>query len=87
MVNGAFRRCGNFWKRSFHSTVRSRPMRSSTTSVSDDGAGRASQDGQPASTPGLGTSIVEALARQLDARVEISSSPQGTKVSVVHGVT
>ena len=53
-------------------------------SVSDNGVGRVSEDGQPAST-GLGTSIVEALAHQLDARVEISSGPQGTTVSVVHG--
>ena len=52
-------------------------------SVSDDGVGRASQDGRP-SPPGLGTSIVEALARQLDARVEVSSGPQGTVVYVVH---
>lgn len=54
-------------------------------SVSDDGVGRLSEDGQPAST-GLGTSIVEALAHQLDARVEISSGPQGTVVSVDHRV-
>ena len=40
-------------------------------SVSDDGVGRASRDGEISST-GLGTSIVEALAHQLDARVEIS---------------
>ena len=53
-------------------------------SVSDDGVGRLSSDGR--STPtGLGTSIVDALARQLDARVEISSGPQGTIVSIVHG--
>jgi chemotaxis protein methyltransferase CheR len=56
-----------------------------TLSVSDDGVGR-SDDGQPAST-GLGTSIVEALAHQLDARVEISSGPEGTTVSVLHGAT
>jgi len=31
----------------------------------------------------LGTSIVEALARQLDARVEVSSGPQGTMVSII----
>jgi chemotaxis protein methyltransferase CheR len=53
-------------------------------SVSDDGVGRVSRDGHPEST-GLGTSIVEALAHQLDARVEISSGPQGTIVSVMHG--
>ena len=52
-------------------------------SVSDDGVGRVSDDGRPATT-GLGTSIVEALAHQLDARVEISSGPQGTIVSVAH---
>ena len=33
---------------------------------------------------GLGTSIVNALAHQLEARVEVSSSPQGTTVSVTH---
>ena len=50
-------------------------------SVADDGVGRAG-GGRLAST-GLGTSIVEALAHQLDARVEVSSGPQGTIVSVV----
>jgi chemotaxis protein methyltransferase CheR len=35
--------------------------------------------------PGLGTSIVEALAKQLDSRVEISRDPYGTMVSVTHG--
>ena len=36
--------------------------------------------------PGLGTSIVEALAKQLDARVELSKTlPHGTTVSIVHG--
>jgi chemotaxis protein methyltransferase CheR len=34
---------------------------------------------------GLGTSIVKALAQQLDARVEVLSGPQGTTVSVTHG--
>jgi chemotaxis protein methyltransferase CheR len=52
-------------------------------SVSDNGVGRVSQDGRPTST-GLGTSIVEALAHQLQARVAISGGPQGTVVSVVH---
>ena len=55
-------------------------------SVSDDGIGRVSRVGQPASTR-LGTSIVEALAHQLDARVEISSGPHGTIVSVIHGAS
>jgi chemotaxis protein methyltransferase CheR len=52
-------------------------------SVSDDGVGRAGRDSQPVAA-GLGTSIVEALAHQLDARVEISSGPQGCVVAVVH---
>jgi two-component sensor histidine kinase len=52
-------------------------------SVSDNGIGRSTQDGQPTST-GLGTSIVEALAHQLDARVDVSSGPRGTTVSVIH---
>ena len=55
-------------------------------SVSDDGVGRASDDGQLTPT-GLGTSIVEALVHQLDSRVEISSGPQGTIVSVIHGAS
>ena len=53
-------------------------------SVSDDGVGRIGQDGDAASA-GLGTSIVEALVHQLDARVAISSGPDGTTVSVAHG--
>jgi two-component sensor histidine kinase len=36
-------------------------------------------------TPGLGTIIVEALAKQLDAHVDIWRSPHGTTVSVTHG--
>jgi PAS domain S-box-containing protein len=38
-------------------------------------------------TPGLGTIIVEALAKQLDARVEIARNPQGTTVSITHGTS
>jgi two-component sensor histidine kinase len=33
---------------------------------------------------GLGTSIVNALAQQLEARVDVSSGPEGTTVSVAH---
>jgi chemotaxis protein methyltransferase CheR len=33
---------------------------------------------------GLGTSIVNALAQQLEARVDVVSGPQGTSVSVTH---
>jgi two-component system, sensor histidine kinase PdtaS len=35
-------------------------------------------------TPGLGTSIVEALARQLNATIKISDRKPGTGVSIVH---
>jgi two-component sensor histidine kinase len=54
--------------------------------VSDNGIG-APEDGVAKATPGLGTSIVEALSRQLDGRVEVSrTSPHGMRVSIVHGV-
>jgi two-component sensor histidine kinase len=33
---------------------------------------------------GLGTSIVQALAKQLGAQVNVASAHPGTKVSVVH---
>ncbi len=52
-------------------------------SVSDNGVGRG-DDAHEQVRIGLGTSIVDALARQLDARVEVSSGPQGTLVSIVH---
>jgi two-component sensor histidine kinase len=54
--------------------------------VSDNGSG--TPEGhlkldKPSS--GLGTIIVEALAKQLDARVEVVRNPQGTTVSITHG--
>lgn len=36
--------------------------------------------------PGLGTGIVEALAKQLDAQVHTESSNQGTKVTIASAV-
>jgi two-component sensor histidine kinase len=48
--------------------------------VSDNGNGKA----PGGSKRGLGTSIVEALGRQLGAQVEVASGPQGTRVSIVH---
>jgi PAS domain S-box-containing protein len=38
-------------------------------------------------TFGLGTIIVERLAKQLDARVEIWRNPKGTTVSITHGTS
>jgi chemotaxis protein methyltransferase CheR len=52
--------------------------------VSDNGIGRPAGDLR-ATTPGLGTGIVEALAKQLDAHVHISMVPEGTSVSITHG--
>jgi two-component sensor histidine kinase len=52
-------------------------------SVTDNGVGRAEHDGPPAKG-GLGTSLVKALANQLDAQVEIVNSPTGMSISVTH---
>ncbi len=51
-------------------------------SVSDDGVG--TPDTLADAKPGLGTSIVEALANQLDASVETEGGHPGTKVSITH---
>lgn len=53
-----------------------------TLAVADDGVGMP-RDAESA-TPGLGTSIVEALAKQLQARVQIAGGHPGTTVSVIH---
>lgn len=53
-----------------------------TLSVADDGVGMPPD--AASATPGLGTSIVAALARQLDARVQVEAAHPGTKVSVIH---
>ena len=56
--------------------------------VSDNGIG--TPEGQLDSDkprPGLGTIIVAALAKQLDARVEVMRSRRGTTVSITHGTS
>ena len=56
--------------------------------VSDNGIG--TPEGQLDSDkprPGLGTIIVAALAKQLDARVELMSSGRGTTVSITYGTS
>ena len=56
--------------------------------VSDNGIGI--PEGQLDSDkprPGLGTIIVAALAKQLDARVEVTRSRRGTLVSITHGTS
>ncbi len=52
-------------------------------SVTDDGIGRPAGQSDKAS-PGLGTTIIEALAKQLDAKVDVVMDPQGTAVSITH---
>jgi two-component sensor histidine kinase len=52
-------------------------------SVADNGCGK-SLDAWPPAKVGLGTSIVSALAGQLDARVDTVSGPTGTTVSIAH---
>jgi len=52
-------------------------------SISDDGVGLPER--APATKKlGLGTSLVKALAQQLEAQVEVASSANGTTVSVTH---
>jgi two-component sensor histidine kinase len=53
-----------------------------TLSVSDDGVG--TPETMASAKPGLGSSIVEALANQLDAIVETAGGDPGTIVSIVH---
>ncbi len=55
--------------------------RSWSLSVRDDGIG---MPGPESEKPGLGTSIVEALAKRLDAEVRVASAAPGTAVSIVH---
>jgi chemotaxis protein methyltransferase CheR len=51
--------------------------------VSDNGVGKPDVRAS-ATKPGLGTSLIKALTRQLDAVVDTASGPQGTAVSVTH---
>ena len=55
--------------------------------VSDNGVGAPDEDvrmGRSGEVPSLGTSIVNAIAQRLDARVNVSTGPDGTTVSVTH---
>lgn len=53
-----------------------------TMTVSDNGAGMGT--GAVSAKPGLGTGIVDALAKQLGATVSTTSTPAGTRVSIVN---
>ncbi len=52
--------------------------------VSDDGIGK-KEDRSSKKVIGLGTNIVAALAKQLNAHVETSGTAGGTVVSIIHG--
>ena len=52
-------------------------------SVTDNGSGMTQDVGQQAKS-GLGTSLVQALANQMDAKVNITSSSAGTRVAITH---
>jgi anti-sigma regulatory factor (Ser/Thr protein kinase) len=54
-----------------------------TLSVSDNGSGKVDGSSE-AIEPGLGTSTIKALARQLDATIEVTGGPSGTTVSIAH---
>jgi two-component sensor histidine kinase len=55
-----------------------------TLSVSDDGVGMPT--GAVRAKAGLGTSIVQALAKQLGAEVSVTDAKPGTSVCVCHSV-
>lgn len=51
-------------------------------SVKDNGVGMPT--GSNVAPPGLGTSIIEALARQLEARITVADAGPGTEITLVH---
>ena len=53
-----------------------------TMSVSDNGIGMSA--GAGSAKPGLGTGIVDALSKHLDASVTVTDTDPGTQVSIVH---
>jgi two-component system, sensor histidine kinase PdtaS len=50
-----------------------------TLAVADNGIGKSIT-----AEPGLGTAIIEALAKQLNARIEVRDADPGTRVLVIH---
>ena len=54
-----------------------------TLSIADNGVGKPHEGAADASS-GLGTSIVQALAKELDASVDFASDRHGTTVSIKH---
>jgi chemotaxis protein methyltransferase CheR len=52
--------------------------------VSDNGVGKAGPKESDGIKSGLGTSLVQSLAKQLDAVVDIRSGPDGRSVAITH---
>jgi len=52
--------------------------------IADNGVGKPTGANSDQSPAGLGTSIVQALAQQLDARVDVTTSPSGTTLALYH---
>jgi len=55
-------------------------------SIADDGVGFPAQRDE-APSGGLGTGIIEVLARQLGGRVQVTTSARGTTVSILSGTS
>jgi two-component sensor histidine kinase len=53
-----------------------------TLVVEDDGIGM--PKGPEKATPGLGTTLIEALAQKLDAQIVVADAKPGTKVLLTH---
>jgi two-component sensor histidine kinase len=53
-----------------------------TLSVSDNGVGM--QEKADKDSTGLGTTLVKALAQQLEAKVDVKTGATGTIVSIIH---
>ena len=51
--------------------------------ISDNGIGKPDVSGEP-TKPGLGTSLVQSLAKQLEGVVDIKNDSQGRAVSIIH---
>ena len=54
-------------------------------SVSDNGTGKCALASEKAKSGGLGSSIVEALAHQLESHLNVSTDEQGYKTTITHG--
>ncbi len=52
--------------------------------ISDNGIGKPAPNAADGVKPGLGTSLIQSLAKQLDAVVEIKSNSHGRAVSITH---